>query len=321
MASTRISRLSLSQTAKSLTPRLVNTGLLFGESPRWHTSTNTLLVSDMIGQKIYNMSRSDGLRPILEVENQPNGMCFTNDGLSLIYSSMFDAKLHRYELATGATELYADLGRHMTGYCGDMVIDKVGRVYVDDTGARVLHGEKPRAGRLLMVDPSSRAVSVAADNIIFPNGIAIDSSGKQLFLSESFAYRFEKFDIAADGTLSNRTTIWDTHELAALTGKEFGQFSVIDGICMDDEDGIWMSMLGYEMFIRRDKYGTITHRIHVDGDATACALGGEDGHTLFLVVNKVPDGEMLFDAMRAKRTKCSIWSVEVDIPKGDRART
>lgn len=57
---------------------------------------------------------------------------------------------------------------------------------------------------------------------------------------------------------------------------------------------MWMSMLGYQTSIRRDKHGKMTHQIDVDGDATACALGGPDGKTLFMVVDKVPEGENYF---------------------------
>jgi sugar lactone lactonase YvrE len=274
----------------------------------------------MIGCKIYTVIISGKVNPIIEVENQPNGMCFTDNGTTLIYSSMFDAKLHRYDMKTRRSELYADLSELMTGYCGDMVIDTYGRIFIDDTGARVLHGEQPKPGRILMLDPASKNVISASENLIFPNGIAIDSTGTKLFVSESFAYRLERFSIDADGQLSNRTTIWDTHDLAPLVNKEFGRFSVIDGIAIDAKDGIWMSMLGFEMFIRRDRDGNITHQILVDGDATACALGGEAGKTLYLVVNKVPDGEALFEAMVAKRTRCSIYTVEVDVPRGTTAR-
>lgn len=129
---------------------LVAEGMYFGESPRWRDGT--LYVSDMTGCRVYaiDMRATPTTKSVLlEVEKQPNGMAFAPDG-SLIYSSMFDAKLYR--LADGKSELYADLSSVMTGYCGDMVIDKKGRVYMDDTGARVLHGETPRAGRLLMVE-------------------------------------------------------------------------------------------------------------------------------------------------------------------------
>jgi sugar lactone lactonase YvrE len=308
--------MSQSTTPIILEPQKWAEGPIFGESPRWHASTNTLYMSDMIGCKMYTINAAGEIALLQDVENQPNGMHFLNSN-TLITSSMFDSKIYRYKIDSGKSELYADLSSVMTGYCGDMVIDRSGHVFIDDTGARVLHGENPRPGRLLMIEPQNQKVSIVAEGIVFPNGIAIDSTGETLYLSATFSYELLKFSLNTDtGLLTDKEAIWDTHELGTMTGKPFNRFCGIDGICLDAEDGMWMSMLGYQTFIRRDKHGKITHQIDVDGDATACALGGPDGKTLFMVVNKVPEGEDLFNAMRAKRTKCSVMTARVDVSFG-----
>lgn len=287
-------------------------GLYFGEAPRWHNGK--LFFSDMIGQKIYTVDLTGKLEVFLEVPNQPNGMCFMPDG-SLIYSSMFDAKLHRYQ--NGETELYADLSSLMTGYCGDMVIDSSGRVFIDDTGARVLHREKPSPGRLLVVD-TDRSVKIAAENLVFPNGIAIDREGKSLYIAETFTYRLNKFDMAESGELTNRREIWDATEWARLRGTQPGKFSSIDGLCMDGNNGMWLSLLGNEAFARRDLGKEVfTHVVTVEGHATACTLGGDDGKTLFMLVNTTPKNDDLFTAMVEKRTKCVILTARVDVGRGD----
>lgn len=292
---------------------LIAEGMYFGESPRWHDGT--LYVSDMTGCRIYAIdTRTDSPTKsvLLGVAPQPNGMCFASDG-SLIYSSMFDAKLHRRK-TDGTSEPYADLSGVMTGYCGDMVIDKKGRVYIDDTGARVLHGETPRAGRLLMVD-TDQSVKVVAEDAVFPNALFIDNEGTGLYLAETFAHRLNKYDVAADGSLSNRREWWTPAELVPeQDGSD--QIYSIDGGCMDAEGGIWLSMMAYERYIRLDKSARITHQISVKGHATACTLGGEDGKTLFMVTNEVPEGENLFLAMVGKRTVCKVTSARVDIGRG-----
>jgi sugar lactone lactonase YvrE len=304
----------------ALTPKpfSTNQGLYFGESPRYHAPSGNLYISDMLGLKIHAIP-PDGTPHILcEVPNQPNGICFVDDE-TLIYSSMFDAKLYKRRLSDGHTSLYAGLSQFMTGYCGDMVIDAAGRVYVDDVGARVMHGQEPGPGRVIAVEPETGEVHVVADNIIFPNGIAIDSSGTSLFLAETFAYRLHRFNIdASTGALTDRQTVWESHAVSALTDKPVEKFCGIDGICLDGEDGMWLAMLGYECFIRRDAQGTITHRIDVKGHATACTLGGEEGKTLFLVVNEIlEEGADLFVAMKGKRMRCGIWTVEVEVGRGE----
>lgn len=286
-------------------------GLYFGESPRWREGT--LYISDMTGCTIYAIDAMGTKSALLKVEKQPNGMAFTDDG-TLIYSSMFDNKLYSYK--DGQSQLYADVSSVMTGYCGDMVIDARGRIYLDDTGARVLHGETPCPGRLILIDTDKRARSVAED-IVFANGISIDSSGQKLFLSALYAYQLLQFNIEEDsGALSDRTVNWETKDLPMAADKQWNRDCGIDGLCMDAEDALWLSMLGHNAFVRKDVHGTVTHRIEVDGDATACTLGGEDGKTLFLVVNKVPEGRGLFDAMVARETKCTIYTTKVDVGRG-----
>ncbi|KAL1851242.1 hypothetical protein Plec18170_006567 [Paecilomyces lecythidis] len=299
---------------KQLSHEPLADGMLFGESPRYRDSL--LYISDMTGRTIYTIDSSGTKKVLLEVENQPNGMCFAPDG-SLIYSSMFDAKLYRLDTA-GNNTLYADLSSVMTGYCGDMAIDSTGRVYLDDTGARVLHGEKPRPGRLLIIETDG-SVHVADENIIFPNALFISNDGLTLFCAETFGKGLLKWDIGPEGRLSNRQLMWSPATISP-TG-EIGNTSHglvgIDGGCMDAEGGMWLSMLGLEKFVRVDQQGNVTNEIPVRGHATACTLGGDDGKTLFLVTNWFPeDEESIFSAMVAKRTKCSVSYAKVEVPKG-----
>jgi sugar lactone lactonase YvrE len=85
---------------------------------------------------------------------------------------------------------------------------------------------------------------------------------------------------------------------------------------MDAEGGMWLGMLAYEHFIRLDPKGNVTHQIKVDGHSTACTLGGEDGKTLYMVINTVPAGENLFEAMVSKRTRCKIATTVVEVGRG-----
>ncbi|KAJ5097482.1 hypothetical protein N7456_008203 [Penicillium angulare] len=245
-------------------------GMLFGEAPRYRDGI--LYVSDMTGRTIYTIDESGTKKVLKEVPNQPNGMCFAADG-SLIYSSMFDAKVYRRD-PTGKESLYADLSNVMTGYCGDMVIDTAGRVYLDDVGARVLHGEKPRPGRLLMIETDG-SVSVAEEQLMFPNALCITPDGRTLFCAETYGQGLLKWDIGPNGELSNRQLHWapatisPTGEVGSTPHGLIG----IDGGCMDGEGGMWLSMLGLEKFVRVDQKGNVTHEIHVKGHATACTLG------------------------------------------------
>lgn len=300
---------------RQITAQLLTEGLLFGEAPRYHAGL--LYISDMIGKVIYTIDPGTGDKKVFrEVEQQPNGMVFTADG-SLIWSSMFDSKLYIRD-KSGKDTLYADMNGMMKGYCGDMSIDSSGRVFLDDTGSRVLHGEEPRPGRILMVEKDG-SITVAAENLIFPNALFIDNKGEKLYCAETYGYGMFRWDIDSRGQLSNREKVWTPTTIAP--NGEVGDTALglvgIDGGCMDSEDGMWLSMLGLEKFIRLDQNGRVTDEIKVSGHATACALGGSDGKTIFLVTNSFQSNdETIFSAMMGKRTKCTISKARVNVAKG-----
>lgn len=67
------------------------------------------------------------------------------------------------------------------------------------------------SGVVRLVLPAGRARQVA-DNIAFGNGMAVTPDDSTRIVAESWARRLSAFDIAADGSLSNR-------RVAAITGR------------------------------------------------------------------------------------------------------
>jgi sugar lactone lactonase YvrE len=106
---------------------------------------------------------------------------------------------------------------------------------------------------------------------MFPNGMVITPDGGTLIVAESWAGRLTAFDIEPDGGLSGRR-VW-----AGVGG---------DGIALDADGAIWASdMAGDQPVVQRvAEGGEILDRIELDAACFACALGGADGRTLFLMV-------------------------------------
>jgi len=284
-------------------------GLYFGESPRWRDGT--LYVSDMLGKKVYAIDAAGNRRVIAEMPHKPNGMGFLPNG-ELILSSMHEARLYRW--TPQGPELYADLSAVFTGYVGDMVIDQQGRIYVDDVGARVFEGEPLKPGRIVIVEPNGE-ISVGVEDCNFPNGIVITPDQKTLVFVETFAERLSAVDIV-DGELVNRRVLLDLTLLFPSPEDRARKRGCVDGISIDAEGGIWLSMLRAEQFMRISPQGEVTHRIPMPGyECVASTFGGEDGKTLFLVATKV-EGDNIFEAMVNLRTETTIFTTRVAIGKG-----
>lgn len=255
-----------------LTTSVLVEGLRFPEGPRWHDGR--LIFSDQHDAKVWSLTPAGELAKVIDVPNRPSGLGWDPQGRMLIVS-MDDRRLLRLDGDT-LTEV-ADLSSLATWHCNDMVVDAVGRAYVGNFGFDLDSGVAPVPTVLIRVDPDG-SVHVAADNIRFPNGTVITPDGATLVIGESWGGCLTAFDVAADGTLSNR------REWAKLRG------AVPDGICLDAEGAIWSACPLSGRVLRVREGGEVTDVITVDRrGAYACMLGGPQRTTLFVCTADASD--------------------------------
>ena len=270
----------------------VLTGLAFPEGPRWRGGK--LWFSDMHAHEVVAMT-PDGQRETVFVHTGPvSGLGWLPNGDMLVVS-MVDQQLLRVD-ADGWAKVHGDLTSVATGRCNDMVVDAAGRAYVGNFGYDYPEGQMKPA-KLARVDPDG-TVSAAADELVFPNGSIITPDGKTLIVGETFAGRLTAFDIAADGSLSNRR-VW-----AALPER-----AVPDGACLDAEGAIWAASPTTNDVIRLKEGGEVLERITADQGVFACMLGGEDRKTLYVLTAAGSDPEDC-----ATRRLGRIEAVRVDVP-------
>jgi sugar lactone lactonase YvrE len=165
----------------------------------------------------------------------------------------------------GAITVVADLSDIAPADLGDMVIDDSGRAYVGSQAAGT--------GLIARVDPDGGVV-VVADGLDFPNGMVITQDRSTLIVAESLGRRLTAYAIGEDGSLHSRR-IWAD----ALDGFP-------DGITLDADGGVWVSMTLSHQSERIIEGGNVTDRIHMgERAAIACMLGGPEARTLFLLSN------------------------------------
>ncbi len=247
------------------------TGLAFGESPRWHD--DRLWFSDMGAGEVVAVDLEGKSEVIARVPTMPMGTGWLPDGRMLIVSSR-NGLLLRIE-PDGSLVTHADLTA-LSGYpWGDMVVDGRGNAYIGNIGFEFGRGE-PAAGTLALVTPDGSARQVA-DDLLFPNGVAVTPDNSALIIAESYGHRLTAFDIAGDGGLSGR------REWAGL-GGEFP-----DGICLDADGAVWYADVPGKHCVRVREGGEVLQTIEVDRGCFACALGGVDKRTLFLMAAEFSD--------------------------------
>jgi len=239
-------------------------GLCFPEGPRWHDGK--LWFSDMHAKRVVRVGLDGRAETVVEVEKLPSGLGWLPDGRLLVVS-MQDRRLLRLD-PEGLREV-ADLSHVADFHCNDMVVDADGRAYIGNFGYDLFAQEKPRTTALALVLPTGE-VKVAARDLSFPNGCVITPDRRTLIVAESMAARLAAFDIAHDGSLSNRRVF------AQLEGK------VPDGICLDAAGAVWVASPFSSECVRVHEGGRISATVKVSTQAYACMLGGIDRKTLFI---------------------------------------
>lgn len=277
------------------TSTVVLDGLKFPEGPRWHDGR--LWFSDMHAHRVMTLSPNGQTSVVIEVPGQPSGLGFLPDGRLLVVS-MVDRKLMVLDPGAGLREV-ADLSTLAAWHTNDMVVDAQGRAYIGNFGFDLTAGvEHFKSANLILVQPNGVTTEVA-DDLGFPNGAVITPDGKTLIVGETFARKLTAFDMAEDGTLSNRRLWADTKPANP------------DGICLDAEGGIWVASPTTREFVRILEGGTVTDRVAcAEGrSAYACMLGGDDRRTLYLCTSSGDENDRA-----AGRSQGWIESVHVAVP-------
>ena len=233
-------------------------GFCFGEGPRWFEGL--LWFSDMLGEAVHTADMRGSLTTLPLPGRSPSGLGFRPDG-SLLIASTEDRQVLRYDGETVGT--IADLADLAPASLGDMVVDDAGRAYI---------GSQARSGGVIVrLDPDDSA-TVVANDLDFPNGMVITPDRQTLIVAESIGRRLTAFTIDDGGALGDRRVFAD-----GLDGPP-------DGIALDAEGGVWISMTLAHQFERVTEGGAVTDRIDMgERVAIACALGGPERRTLFLL--------------------------------------
>jgi sugar lactone lactonase YvrE len=282
--------------------RILDGGSFF-EGPRWHDGR--WWVSDFFRHVVLSFG-ADGtdVREEAHVPGQPSGLGWTPDGDLLIVSMVDRRLLRRRSGATAADELdvVADLSSIAGGPCNDMVVGPAGDAYVGNMGFDFWGGGQFATAAVAHVDPTTNAVTAAADDLRFPNGSVITPDGRTLIVGESFGGRYTAFDIDPDdgSRLTNRPTWAEVPGVAP------------DGCALDAGGRIWCADALGNRCVLVEEGGRIVDELRApDGLAVyACMLGGDDGRTLALCC--APDS----DADRRNHDReAAIYVTEVDVAR------
>jgi sugar lactone lactonase YvrE len=268
--------------------KVIKTGLGIGESPRWHDGR--LWFSNWVAQEVIALSPDGKSEVITKMSSFPFSIDWLPDGRLLVISG-HDQLLLRRE-PNGEWVTHADLRGIADHGFNELVVDSRGNAYVN---GGLAFGGDTSAGIIILVSSDGKARKVA-EGIAFPNGMAITPDNSTLIIAESHGRKLTAFDIAGDGSLSNRRVWADL-----ITG-------VPDGICIDEQGAVWYADVPNKSVVRVLEGGEELDRVVLDRGCFACMLGGEARSTLFVMAAEWRGFDKMNDAARTGQV------LAIDVP-------
>lgn len=268
-------------------------GLAFGEGPRWHDGR--LFLSDMHSHRVLSVDAGDGATMVVAEHNSPlSGIGWLPDGRLLVVA--MDGLVLR--LDPSGLEVHADVTALARHGINDMIVHPEGWAWVGQFGYDRHAGATPAPSALIRVDPDG-AASVAADDMMVANGMAITPDGRTLIVAESAGRKLTTFAIGPHGELTDRSVFAELPHAP-------------DGMCLDAEGAVWAACVTASRYARVLPGGAIAETVEFEPPrrTVACVLGDADRRTLYmLTADTLGEADQSRELMSAR-----VEQVRVDVP-------
>jgi sugar lactone lactonase YvrE len=257
------------------------------ESVRWHDGA--VWFSDWLAGSIYRLDPKTREREVVaQVAALP--LCFDFLSDDLVVLDGITAKVMRG--APGKTlEPWIDVSDQAVG-AGNEVLVSGNNVYLNFGNFNPRDGFPTKPVGILSHAGTDGKASVQAEQLDFPNGMALSPDGKTLIVAESYANRLSAWTVGSDGQLADQRVWAPTPGLSP------------DGISLAPDGTCWIADVGSASIVRIAEGGNVRQTIPLDRGAFSCALAPELD-TLFVAAahwpgpqgfgdpNHVWDGQLL----------------------------
>jgi gluconolactonase len=211
------------------------TGTRWGEGPVWFGDARCLIWSDVPGNVMYKYDETSGqVSPFRAPSNNGNGNTRDRQG-RLVTCEHLTRRVTRTEYDGTITVICDKFEGKRLNSPNDVVVKSDGSIWFTDPQFGILGNyegdlaEPELPMNVYRVDASGK-VTVAADGINAPNGLAFSPDEKKLYIVESRAEprKILSFDVGAGDRLSNRKVLIDA-----------GPGGTPDGFRVDIDGNLW----------------------------------------------------------------------------------
>ena len=242
----------------------VRGGFGFLEGPVTDRSGD-LYFTDINNNRIWRLTAGGEFEIAIEPSNYANGLTLDLDG-SLLICEQNSQRITRMdadgELSTVA-ESYEGAPFNSPN---DLWVHPDGSIYFTDPRYRFPEGPPSQPGEYVYrISPDRQTVTALVTDIPKPNGIVGTEDGSTLYLASTETGTIYRFDIAADGSLENRSDFADQGS---------------DGMTLDERGNVYLTWLGGVSV--RNPEGEEIEFIETPQMPANVGFGGSDGRTLYM---------------------------------------
>jgi gluconolactonase len=266
-------------------------GALWAEGPVYIPDDHAVIWSDVRRNVVHRWTEAGGVTDLHRPSDFSNGHTLDHDGHVLACEHGL-RRVARYERdGTRTTVVDRYQGRRLNSP-NDLVVASDGAIWFTDPPYGIIddrEGYKADSELggcfVFRFDRATGELSVAADTLVHPNGLAFSTDERTLYVSDTAMaegrHHIVAFDVV-EGRRLERERVFRVIEPG-----------VSDGFRVDVEDNIWTSA-GDGIHVL-DAEGIELGRILLPEEASNCTFGGPDGTRLFITATS------------------TLWSIEVGI--------
>jgi sugar lactone lactonase YvrE len=233
-----------------------------GEGPIWHGAS--LWFVDIKQRKIHNYNPASGEHFSFDAPDQVTFLAPLPDAGGFVVG--LKSGLHRFHPETGFKSLVEVEDPALDNRPNDATVDAQGRLWFG-----TMHdGEENKSGALYRMD--AEGVARMDQDICITNGPCVSPDGKTLYHTDTLEKTVFAFDLAHDGTLSNKRVF------ARITEDD----AYPDGSVVDAEGHVWTALWGGFGAVRFSPAGEVVDRVKLPApNVTKACFGGPDLKTLY----------------------------------------
>lgn len=255
-------------------------GFQFTEGPVWSQARRCWYFSDIPANTLYRYSDAGGAQAHRQPSHFSNGLTLDREGRLLACEHR--ARRVTREEPDGRVVVLADRYRgQRLNSPNDLIVARDGSVIFTDPHYGLLSGlggpgeqELPFRG-VYRLAPGATEPALLVDDFEAPNGLALTSDQRRLYIDDSERCHLRVFDVSSDWKLSGGQVVLQ-HPLDRETG-------VPDGMKLDAQDNVFCTGRGGVWVLSPG--GVVIGCLHLP-EVTANLNWGEDGrHSLFLAAS------------------------------------